>query len=245
MSKRVMKKVSCRAGLYPSTFFLFNALKAFEFKELLRDARIKKTDIVLDIGCGRGLQTIMIGKKCKKIIGVDMSQEAVIAARQLASYLPSVNAEFFCADAKSMNFPSGYFDKIFSICVLEHIPDYALVLKECYRILKNGGHLVFSVDSLETIQDMDLISKHRRDTRVHQYFRSDALYDILHEIGFCRINIHAIFRSCFAKKLFTKGIKNGFRFGYARSLLQYPMLVRAERASEEKKGIFLVAKCGK
>jgi len=245
MSKRIVKKVSSRTGLYPSTFFLSNALKVFEFKELLKDASIKETDIVLDIGCGRGLQTIMIGKKCKKIIGVDMSKEAVVGARQLASYVPSVNAEFFCSDARLMKFPISYFDKIFSICVLEHIPNYALVLKECYRILKEGGQLVFSVDSLETIQDVDLIRKHRQDNGVHQYFRSDALYDILDEIGFCQINIHAILRSCFARKLFIKGIKNGFRFGYIGSSLQYPMLVRAERSSEEKKGIFLVAKCGK
>lgn len=245
MSKGAAKKVFSRIGLYPSTFFLSNPLKVFEFEELLKKAGIKKTDIVLDIGCGRGLQTIMIGKKCKKIVGVDMSKEAVVEARQLASYVSSVNAEFSWSDARLMKFPTSYFDKIFSICVLEHIPNYVLVLKECHRILKEGGQLVFSVDSLETIQDADLIKKHRQDNGVHQYFRTDALHDILDEIGFCQINIHAIFRSRFARKLFIKGIKNGFRFGYIGSFLQYPTLVRAERASEEEKGIFLLVKCGK
>jgi SAM-dependent methyltransferase len=243
--KKAVKKTLSKFGIYPNVFFYPNALKVFEFKELLKDAGIKKTDVILDIGCGAGLQTVIIGKKCQKIIGVDISQEVINEAKQSSSYTPNVNAEFFCSDVESMKFPDSYFDKVFSICVLEHIPNYAAVLKECYRVLKRGGQLVFSADSLETIEDPDLISKHRQDNGVYQYFRSDTLYNMLHKLGFRQINIHAIYRSHFAKNLFVKGIKNEFRFGYVRSLLTYPMLVRAEKSSEEKKGIFLVAKCDK
>lgn len=44
-----------------------------------------------------------------------------------------------------LSFPAAYFDHIITFDVLEHIPDVAKALRECYRCLKPGGHLLLSV----------------------------------------------------------------------------------------------------
>ena len=45
--------------------------KIFEFKELQKDIEFSNSDVILDIGSGGGFQTLLLGKTCKKIIGID------------------------------------------------------------------------------------------------------------------------------------------------------------------------------
>ena len=40
-------------------------------------SRVKKDDIVMDIGCGTGGLTVELSKKAKKVIAVDKNKEAI------------------------------------------------------------------------------------------------------------------------------------------------------------------------
>lgn len=48
-------------------------------------------------------------------------------------------------DLCNLKMPDDFFDILVHSDCLEHIPDYELVLKECYKKLKLGGKLIFSV----------------------------------------------------------------------------------------------------
>jgi len=48
-------------------------------------------------------------------------------------------------DLISLSFSDETFDQIISLDVLEHIPDYQKAFSECYRVLKPGGRLMWSV----------------------------------------------------------------------------------------------------
>lgn len=48
-------------------------------------------------------------------------------------------------DATTLTFEDESFDAILSYDVFEHIPNFDLALKECFRTLKKGGRLLFSV----------------------------------------------------------------------------------------------------
>jgi ubiquinone/menaquinone biosynthesis C-methylase UbiE len=85
---------------------------------------------------------------------------------------------------ETLNLPSESFDALFSFCVLEHIDNLGEVLEEARRILRPGGHLHISVDSLATITDATIRAKHQRDHFVVQYFTADTLNAILAAAGF-------------------------------------------------------------
>lgn len=44
-----------------------------------------------------------------------------------------------------ISFPTGSFDIVICLDVLEHIPDYETAFKECARVLKPGGRMMWSV----------------------------------------------------------------------------------------------------
>jgi SAM-dependent methyltransferase len=52
-----------------------------------------------------------------------------------------VRNETLCA----LSFPDQSFDTLVSLDVLEHIPDYEQAFKECARVLKDGGKMMWSV----------------------------------------------------------------------------------------------------
>lgn len=255
-AKEFVFKLLSYFRVYPHIFFTFNAFKIYEFKELIRGISFSKDEVILDIGCGSGLQAMLIGKKCKKVIGIDISEKVVSAAQLRAQCVKgTVNSEFRCIELKNAGFEDEYFDKIFSVCVIEHIPNYVEILKEAYRILKKDGQMIFSVDALETIKDKKLIEKHKKEHFVYKYFRREELRTILEEIGFKEVNIYPIFKSDFAKKRFIKRfcnrtiynyLRRRFKYGYPTSILAYFILRYNEyHCAEKNEGLFLIAKCSK
>lgn len=232
---------------FPNIYFTFSSFKIFEFKELLRDISILKSDIILDIGCGDGLETIIIGKKCRKIYGIDISNSNISISKNRLSHLRhKIDCEFIFGRLEDLNFESEKFNKIFSICVLEHISNYSDVLKESYRILKKGGLMIFSVDSLSNISNKSIIVKHKKKYRVEQYFTKDRLKKKLSEIGFKNISIYPILKTEYAKKVFIKEINSNSKNKIFKFFFTYLLLNCYENFSQEKeKGLFLVIKCKK
>jgi ubiquinone/menaquinone biosynthesis C-methylase UbiE len=103
----------------------------------------KDNDRILDLGCGNGrLSELFSGKKIE-YYGADFSEKLIEIARKR---YPELN--FQVSDALNLPFPDGFFDKVFSIAVLHHIPSKefrAKFLKEIKRVLKPRGIVVLSV----------------------------------------------------------------------------------------------------
>lgn len=230
-----------------SIFFGFHSLKIYEFKELFKDVKIKNSDIILDFGCGNGFETLLVGKKCKKIYGIDIFKENLDKAKERSFFLRGkINSYFKLTRLEDAKFKSETFDKIISICVLEHIKNYFDVLKETYRIIKKGGQICFSVDSLETIDDLNFLKFHKRSQKVENYFNEQKLRDLLVKIGFKNIKIYPICRSEFVKNRFIKMIKNTTRLDNIISIMEYFKLRKVEsRYKNYNKGLFLLFKGNK
>lgn len=48
-------------------------------------------------------------------------------------------------DLCNLSFPDNYFDIVIAQDVFEHVYDYKKAFYECYRVLKNGGMLIFTI----------------------------------------------------------------------------------------------------
>jgi len=245
LAKRWLRRLALRAGLYPHISSSKVPFKIFEFTELLRGSPVRPTDRILDLGCGIGSQTLLVGRRCRKVVGVDILPEAIETARaQARAFEGVVDAEFHCGPVETLGLPAASFDKVFSFCVIEHIPNCDEVLAELARLLVPGGELVLSADSLEGIEDPELLEKHRRENRVERYFRAADLRARLERAGFEVEALYPIFRSEHARARFEEGIRRGFAYGYFEALLETARLRWHERRCREReRGLFLIARC--
>ncbi|KAI0423412.1 S-adenosyl-L-methionine-dependent methyltransferase [Xylaria sp. FL1042] len=113
---------------------------------------IKKTDHILDVGCGPGTITTGFAKYASEgtVIGLDMSTEVLEKAKRLASdaAVPTEgpgSVRFVQGDVfEGLPYPEGTFDIVYCSQVLGHIPPPDLprrALMEMRRVLKPGGIL--------------------------------------------------------------------------------------------------------
>lgn len=242
---RLVRRACLALRLYPNVVTQCMPFKTYEFHELLRGAKIASTDRILDLGCGVGHQTLIVGRRCREIVGVDVSGEVIEQARTHASaFEGEINARFLCGQVQDLLLAPASFDKALSFCVIEHIPEVEEVLSTLRKLLEPGGQLLLSADSLATIDDPVAVEQHREAHHVHQYFTSASLRDVLTRAGFVVDEIYSIFRSPFARREFLRAIRNGFHYSFGKALVTYWRLRWHDAfRSKNRPGIFLVARC--
>ena len=87
--------------------------------ELERELDLNSNDVVLDVGSGTGNLMFKIKGKCKKIIGLDFSEEGIKIHK-----LKDPQAEvLFCDITQKIPFSDGYFSKIVSNNVIYTLND--------------------------------------------------------------------------------------------------------------------------
>jgi len=93
--------------------------------------------LVLDVGCGMGRFAEVATRWGARVVGVDLSAAAEVAARNLA------NRDFLAlqADVFHLPFELESFDCIYSLGVLHHTPDCEAAVKVLPQFLKPGGTL--------------------------------------------------------------------------------------------------------
>ncbi len=95
----------------------------------------KKNGALLDVGCGSGASMVNMQKMGWKVVGVEPDPQAVSNAR-------NKGVEVYQGDLYSQKFPDNSFDAILLSHVIEHVPFPDKLIKECHRILKDGGTLL-------------------------------------------------------------------------------------------------------
>ncbi|MCA9408399.1 MAG: class I SAM-dependent methyltransferase, partial [Candidatus Omnitrophica bacterium] len=95
----------------------------------------------LDIGCGAGFICALLQEQGYAVHGNDISQKAIELAK---SKIPQGQFHLSQPDGQ-LKYPDEHFDLITCLGVLEHIPQPEPVLKECLRVLKKDGYVLFIV----------------------------------------------------------------------------------------------------
>ncbi len=111
---------------------------------MARSMNLKKGDIVLDIGCGRGDSSIFLAKHFGvTVVCFDLWMSSKFLSRKIASkgYRNSVFPLDLDA-AQDLPFPDDYFDAMFCMQALHSFGADANVLRRLLRHLKPGGRFV-------------------------------------------------------------------------------------------------------
>jgi 2-polyprenyl-3-methyl-5-hydroxy-6-metoxy-1,4-benzoquinol methylase len=114
-----------------------------------RKARIERfahPGTLLDVGCGRGLFLHVMRGGGWRAYGTEYDDESAVAARQ------TYGLDVRTGNLDGAGFPPGFFDVITMSHVLEHLPDPAVSVEQCRRLLRPGGLFVVAVPNLSSLQ---------------------------------------------------------------------------------------------
>ncbi len=126
-----------RVNSFPQSLLRMNEV-------MMEIAAIKKSDLVLDAGCGIGGSSIYLAERIGcRVRGISLSGKQVNKAQQITKEKSlDDKAAFDVMDYCATNFPDQHFDVVWgceSICYADSKEKF---IQEAWRLLKPGGRLV-------------------------------------------------------------------------------------------------------
>lgn len=154
--------------------------------EILRDAYPDRRFNLLDLGCGTGLIGVylqhVIGRIEGALIGVDLSEKMIEQAARHGIYarFHQVNV----LDALEAT-PADHYEVITCADVLIYVGDLVPVIPNAARILKAGGHFLFSCEAAGE-DEADLVLRQKSNRYAH---KASAVERQCREAGFDEVTV--------------------------------------------------------
>ena len=114
----------------------------------LKHLDIKEDDIILDVGCGGGINLKRMAQKAKKVYGVDYSLESVNLSREVnEDNIKKGKVEVMEGNVQSLPFDDNTFDIVTAFETVYFWPDIKNSFGEVKRVLKPGGIFLIGMES--------------------------------------------------------------------------------------------------
>ncbi len=113
----------------------------------IENANLKKGEVVLDLGCGKGIDVFKASRLVGDdgfAIGVDRLSEMIKKAQIISEKKGFSNTKFIQSDIDDLKVEDESVDCVISNCVINLCDDKKKVYSEIYRVLKSGGRLSIS-----------------------------------------------------------------------------------------------------
>jgi ubiquinone/menaquinone biosynthesis C-methylase UbiE len=130
-------------------------------------ANLQPGDVVVDFGCGAGIDVILAAHKVGekgKVIGLDFAPQMIERAKQAVAEagLKDRDIELRVADMGNSELPNNIADVVISNCVINLCPDKEAIYEEAFRILRPNGRLAIS----------DIVFTENIDSQLKERFKS-------------------------------------------------------------------------
>ena len=148
---------------------------------------ISKKDMILDIGCGGGVNIERFLKITdNKVIGIDYSELAVERSIQLnEEAINEGRCEIIHGSVSELPFNDDYFDIVTAFETVYFWPDFRNDLKEILRVLKDEG--IFFIANEALPKENDSRQKDIIELLNMNIYSADELEKYLHESGFSEV----------------------------------------------------------
>ena len=149
--KESIKEFNKWAESYDKNFWSLYFKSAYHHVLALSEKYINHDSKILDVGCGTGDLAFLVSKKATegKVVGLDISQQMIELAQKKKLERNISNVQFINSRANSIPYENEYFDLVFCLNALHHIPDHPSFFQETNRVLKKDGRFVI----LDLIKD--------------------------------------------------------------------------------------------
>jgi len=123
--------VSHGIGLYGGTYCTETKYKPV-FNRFMAEG-----DTILEIGCGTGVFTRVLGKQWPRLVATDISEPMLRESLNAGTASPLA-----AADTERLPFADNAFDVVVGMTTFSYCPDKPRALSEIQRVLKPGGRFV-------------------------------------------------------------------------------------------------------
>lgn len=134
-------KASQRQGW--GLFAPLEAVTTIPAAKLVRHARVRGQQKVLDVACGTGVVAVTAARAGARVFGLDLSPVLIEWARKNAS-LAGFDIDFREGDVESLPYGDASFDIVLSQFGHMFAPRPEVALAEMLRVLRPGGTIAFS-----------------------------------------------------------------------------------------------------
>ncbi|WP_407377086.1 class I SAM-dependent methyltransferase [Methanobrevibacter sp.] len=134
----------------------------------LKHLKITDEDIILDVGCGGGININRMARKAKKVYGIDYSQESVKLSREVnRQEISEGKVEVLEGNVLNLPFEDNSFDAVTAFETVYFWPDIEKCFSEVKRVLKPGGIFLIGMESNGSDNIMMKLSEKLIDMNVY------------------------------------------------------------------------------
>lgn len=175
---------------------------------------------ILDVGCGAGYFTVLLGKEGYQVTGIDLTREMIVKAEELICENGPYQ-ETVCVmemDAEKLLFEADIFDAVITRNLTWTLPHPIEAYQEWHRVLKKGGVLLnfdaeyaknaHSLFTVESVAHKNISDKLKEDCHELYHMLTISTFDrpewdkeVLTHIGFSNVQTDLSFADrIFAEK---------------------------------------------
>ena len=120
---------------------------------ILRNLDYRAGESLLEVGCGAGavLNILREAFPGLKLAGIDLEDKQIKYAKNYLDCFNLGNVDLRVGDAAKLPWQDNYFNRIYAIWFMEHLPNPLKVLHEARRVLKPGGTITITETDYRTI----------------------------------------------------------------------------------------------
>lgn len=205
-------------------------VRSLEVRQLFDWAGSLEGRRLLDVAGGDGYWAGLAAKKGAHAVALDIDERKLLRGRAYSARPALVRG-----DALSLPFGASTFDLVISVCAIEHFADGDAAIREMARILRPGGDLFLSADSLSRASLWPrLAAAHRQRYSVVRTYDHVQLSEMLRREGFEILRHAYIFKGERGEQLYLRVSRVPIGWNLAAPFA--PIIARSDHRNDEESG---------
>ncbi len=143
---------------------------------------LQPADCVLEVGFGSGRTLLQATERVPRgtVTGVDSSPTMLeLALKRNARWIAAGRMKLTLGCMEALDFPADHFNKIYTVQVINYLPDPLAGIKEMHRVVKPGGRLAIFFEGKEKFEKI-----HAWIEGIYHPYDAREVVELMYQAGF-------------------------------------------------------------